>query len=182
MNNIIQTLRNHPNADQKTVDRIAQVHPKLRDDVYCIYLEICNSVASQYVRIRFSDVLRSIKRQNELYAQGRTKAGNKVTWVRGGYSYHNYGMAVDIVLLMDKDKNGTFESASWDTTFDGNNDRISDWLQCAQIFNAYGWQWGLLNSRGKRYDLPHFQKTFDYKTTELKNLPKDSDGYPLIKI
>ena len=84
------------------------------------------------------------------------------------------------MLLLDKDKNGTFESASWDTVFDGDGDGISDWLEVAKIFNFYGWQWGLINSKGKRYDLPHFQKTFGYKTSQLIKLPKDSEGYVII--
>ena len=178
---IINKLRKHPNADQLTIDRIAQVHPFLREVVYCIYLEICDTVASKYVRVRFSDVLRSIKRQNELYKQGRKGDRRpKVTWVKGGYSYHNYGLAIDIVLLIDKDRNGTFESASWDTTFDGDGDRVADWLEVAKIFNKYEWQWGLINSRGKRYDLPHFQRTFGYKASELKRMKKDINGYPIL--
>ena len=181
MTSTLEELISHSNSDPKTIDRISQVHPNLREEVYCIYLEICNAVGSKYVRVRFSDVLRTKERQNELYAQGRSKSGRKVTWVRGGYSYHNYGLAIDIVLLLDKDKNGTFETASWDITFDGNQDRIADWLQCVQAFNAYGWQWGLINSRGRRYDLPHFQKPLGYKASELKRLPTDNEGYPIIK-
>lgn len=177
----LEQLRKHPNADQITVDRIAQVHPELREDVYCIYLEICDTVASKYVRVRFSNVLRSIERQNQLYRQGRKgDTRPRVTWVRGGYSYHNYGMAIDIVLLIDENKNGTFETASWDTTFDGDGDRVSDWLECAHIFNAYGWQWGFINSKGRRYDLPHFQKTLGYKASELKKMDKDTNGYPIL--
>lgn len=180
MEETINKLRKHPNADQKTVDRIAQVHPNLREDVYCIYLEICDTVASKYVRVRFSDILRTEERQNELYAQGRTKAGNKVTWVRGGYSYHNYGLAIDIVLLRDKDKNGSFESASWDTVFDGDMDGIADWSECASIFSAYGWQWGLRRRDGSKYDLPHFQRSLGYKASDLRKLPKDPDGYVIL--
>jgi len=39
-----------------------------------------------------------------LYAQGRTKPGNKVTNARGGYSNHNFGIAFDI---------GVFEGTSY---------------------------------------------------------------------
>lgn len=177
----LEKLNKHKNSDDKTLERIDKLHPDVKEEVYKIYLDICNSITSDYIKIRFSDTLRTIERQNELYAIGRTKKGKKVTRVRGGYSYHNYGLAVDIVLLIDKDKNGSFETASWDTVFDGDGDGIADWLEVAKIFISYGWQWGLINSKGKRYDLPHFQKTFGYKTSELKKLPKGENGYPIIK-
>lgn len=167
--------------DELTIKRINTAHPILRDELHCLYDDICTSVNSQYCQVRFSDILRTNEEQDRLYSIGRDSPGNKVTWVKGGYSYHNYGLAVDIVLLIDKDKNGTFESASWDTLFDGDGDGVSDWLEVAKIFVAYGWQWGFINSKGKRYDLPHFQKTYGYKTKELKKLPKDKDGYVIIK-
>jgi len=180
-NNMKDQLLKNPNADKLTVERIGKVHPFLREAVYCIYEEICNKVNSQYTRVRFSDTLRTFKEQDELYKQGRTKPGSKVTWVRGGGSYHNYGLAVDIVLIRDKDKNGSFEAASWDTIFDGDGDGIADWAECVKIFNKYDWQWGLKRSNGTRYDLPHFQRTLGYTTKQLNALPKDGDGYPIIK-
>lgn len=166
--------------DRLTVKRIKTAHPSVREELHCLYEDITNSVDSQYCKVRFSSVLRTFAEQNELYTKGRTAPGGKVTWVRGGYSFHNYGLAVDIVLLIDKDKNGTFESASWDTTFDGDGDGVADWLEVAKIFNAYGWQWGLTNSKGKRYDLPHFQKTFGHRTSELLSMDKDAEGYPIL--
>lgn len=166
--------------DKLTLDRIQSAHPLVREQLTCIYNEICEAISSPYVLVRFSDVLRTFEQQNELYKKGRSYPGAKVTWVKGGYSYHNYGLAVDIVLLIDKDKNGTFESASWDVVFDGDSDGIADWLECVKIFNFYGWQWGLINSSGKRYDLPHFQKTYGLKASELKQLPKDNENYPII--
>lgn len=166
--------------DPLTLERIKTAHPRLRGDLDCIYDLIAQEVHSDRVMVRFSDVLRTKEQQNQLYKKGRSLPGNKVTWVKGGYSYHNYGMAVDIVLLIDTDGNGTFETASWDTVFDGDLDGISDWLEVAKIFQKFGWTWGLINSRGRRYDLPHFQYTFGKKTSELKQLPVDSDGYVII--
>jgi peptidoglycan L-alanyl-D-glutamate endopeptidase CwlK len=42
---------------------------------------------------------RSKKEQNELYAQGRSKPGQVVTNAKAGQSYHNYGLAVDFVII-----------------------------------------------------------------------------------
>ena len=167
--------------DQITLDRIEKAHPAVRFELSVIYAWICAEVNSKYCQVRFTWVLRTNEEQDAFYAQGRTKPGTKVTNAKAGQSYHNYGLAVDICLLIDKDKNGTFEQASWSTVFDGNGNRIPDWLEVVKIFNIYGWHWGLINSRGKRYDLPHFQKTFGYRTWQLKRLRKDSERYPILK-
>lgn len=39
--------------------------------------------------------LRTFEEQNDIFAQGRTKAGDVVTRAAGGMSPHNYGMATD---------------------------------------------------------------------------------------
>lgn len=166
--------------DKITLERIETAHPVLRQELRKIYKEICETVNSKYSQVRFAWVLRPNDVQDALFAQGRTKPGPRVTSARAGQSYHNYGLAVDIVLILDKDRNGTFETASWDTVFDGDGDFIPDWLEVSKIFIKYGWQWGLINSRGKRYDLPHFQKTLGLKTSQLAKLNNDSNGYPII--
>lgn len=168
-------------TDKLTLQRIETAHPLIRFELSVIYAFICEQVNSKYCKVRFTWVLRTDEQQNELYAKGRTKQGNIVTNAKAGQSYHNYGLAVDICLLLDKDKNGTFESVSWDTVFDGDGDGVADWLEVVKIFNRYGWQWGLINSKGNRYDLPHFQKTFGYRTWDLKQMPKDENGYPIIE-
>lgn len=42
---------------------------------------------------------RTYDEQNELYAHGRTKDGPIVTKARGGYSWHNFGIAWDIGIF-----------------------------------------------------------------------------------
>jgi nucleoid-associated protein YgaU len=79
--------------------------------------------------------MRSFERQNQLYAQGRTKPGNKVTWVRGGGSYHNYGLAIDVVF---------HGKEPW-----GNQ---HDWNALGQAGRDAGLEWG-----GSFGDRPHFQ-------------------------
>jgi len=44
---------------------------------------------------------RTYAEQNALYAQGRTRAGNKVTNARGGSSNHNFGIAWDIGIFVN---------------------------------------------------------------------------------
>ena len=84
--------------------------------------------------------LRTKEEQDELYAQGRTKPGAIVTYVRGGDSFHNWGVAVDFVPV-DGDGN---------ILWNGNYDRF------ASIAKKYGadWGWDLWN-----FDKPHLQIT-----------------------
>jgi len=165
--------------DPITLERIETAHPEVRFELSVIYAWICEKVNSQYCQIRFTWVLRTLEEQTILYNRGRTTPGVKVTNAKAGESFHNYGLAVDICLLIDRDKNGTFEEASWDVTFDGNKDGIADWLEVVKIFNHYGWQWGIFNKKGRRYDLPHFQKSFGYKPFKLKQMLKDINGYAI---
>ena len=167
--------------DKISVDRIKTAHPAVREELLKIYHEANNRLGKS--RLRFAYVLRTFKEQDELFKIGRTtgKKGAIVTNAKGGQSIHNYGLAVDIVLLIDKDANGTFETASWDTITDFDCDGTSDWKEVVAVFQKYGWEWGG-NWRFK--DLPHFQKTFGKTWQQLKRLHDlkkvDSEGFVLI--
>ena len=56
----------------------------------------------QGYEIKVIEGTRSYARQNDLYAQGRTKKGAKVTNARGGSSWHNFGLACDFGLFRGK--------------------------------------------------------------------------------
>jgi peptidoglycan L-alanyl-D-glutamate endopeptidase CwlK len=94
---------------------------------------------------------------------------------------HNYGLAIDIVLIVDKDGNGTYESASWDVKADFDGDRKSDWMEVVTIFKQHGWTWG---GDWKFYDAPHFEKSFGYSVRQLLDLHNkkkvDANNYVLI--
>jgi peptidoglycan L-alanyl-D-glutamate endopeptidase CwlK len=143
--------------DQKTLDRIKLLHPKLRDEADKIYDEICKVLTGRAV-CRFSFTLRTFAEQDALFAQGRTKPGSIVTKAKGGLSMHNYGLAIDIVLIIDG------KTASWDVKGDFDGDSKSDWMEVVTIFKQYGWEWG---GDWKFYDAPHFQKTFGKSVREL---------------
>lgn len=164
--------------DNLTLKRIETAHPLLRDELKCILTDIEKAITTKYATFRFSHVFRTFKEQDELYAKGRTKPGPKVTNAKGGDSYHNYGLAVDIVELLDKDKNGTFETASWDVNLDADFDSKADWIEVVEIFKRYGWEWG---GDWRFTDKPHFQKTFGLSISQLKTIEKDGQGYPIIK-
>jgi len=167
--------------DKATLDRIALAHPKVRDDLLAIYNEILQALTGKAI-CRFAYVLRTFAEQAELYAQGRTKPGSKVTNSPAGLSIHNYGLAVDIVLLIDKDGNGTYETASWDTATDFDGDGIADWIEIVRIFKSHQWAWG---GDWKEFkDMPHFERPMGFRASELlmrkANGKVDSNGYVLV--
>lgn len=147
--------------DKVTIDRIQLLHPKLRDEATDIYHEICEALNGKVI-CRFSHTLRSFAEQNALY-----NAKPQVTKAKGGQSYHNYGLAIDIVLLVDKDGNGTNETASWDVKRDFDDDGKADWMEIVAIFKRHGWEWG---GDWKFYDAPHFQKTLGHSIVELQKM------------
>ena len=152
--------------DKVTLDRIQLLHPNLKEEALSIYKEIVDALTGKAI-CRFAYTLRTFAEQDALYAQGRTKPGAIVTKAKGGQSYHNYGLAVDIVLLLDKDGNGTFETASWDGKTDFDGDHKSDWVEIVSIFKRYGWEWG---GDWRFKDDPHFQKTFGKSIAQLQSL------------
>ena len=152
--------------DKVTIDRIALLHPKVRQEALQIYEEICEALTGRAM-CRFAFTLRTIEEQNKLFAQGRTIPGKIITKARGGHSYHNWGLAIDIVLIKDVDGDGDYDKAIWDTKGDFDGDGKSDWIEVVQIFKEYGWEWG---GDWKFVDAPHFQKTFGYSIRQLLNM------------
>ena len=154
--------------DKLTIERIQHLHPKLRKEAAEIYAEICAALTGRAM-CRFSYTLRTFAMQDKLYAKGRTEPGPVVTKARGGLSYHNYGLAVDIVLIVDADGDGKYEKAVWDMRTDFDGDGRADWMEVVQIFKSYGWTWG---GDWKFADGPHFEKTFGYSVRQLLGLHK----------
>lgn len=167
-------------TDKITLDRIKLLHPKLRDEALEMYEEMCAALTGRAM-LRFAYTIRTFAEQSALYAKGRTTAGRKVTNADAGLSFHNYGLAFDIVLLVDKDGNGTYDSASWETNIDFDGDGISDWMEVVNIAKQYGWEWG---GDWKFLDKPHFQKTFGYSVRQLLKLYTDKkvDEHNYVKI
>ena len=155
--------------DQLTLDRIKLLHPKVRDEVYEIYNEICDNLKGRAF-CRFSYTLRTFAEQDLLF-----KKVPKVTNAKGGMSYHNYGLAIDIVLIIDG------KSASWEQKIDFDKDGKADWMEVVTILKQYGWEWG---GDWKFEDNPHFQKTFGYSVRQLLALHQSGkvDEHGFIKI
>lgn len=149
--------------DKPTLDRIAKLHPLVREEMTKIINE-CNTLLNGRSQVRISQGLRTFAEQDALYNQKP-----RVTKAKGGQSIHNYGFAVDIVLIIDG------KTASWDIKKDWDKDGIADWDECVKVFAKYGWNWGGNWSTFK--DMPHFDKIGFNNWRVLINKSKDSQGY-----
>lgn len=165
--------------DQISLDRIEFLHPKIKDKVKTAYLEACANLKGKAI-LRLAYTIRTFNEQDGLYALGRTVVnpqgksttkpmGNIVTWAKGGQSYHNYALAWDIVLLVDKNGDGTFESASWETDVDFDGDGQADWREVVESFTRIGAEWGG-NWNKPKQDMPHFQMTLGHSIADLQVL------------
>jgi peptidoglycan L-alanyl-D-glutamate endopeptidase CwlK len=159
-------------ADSITLDRIRFLHPEIREKVLNTYLTVNAQSLGTGVRLRFTYTLRTIAEQDALYAYGRTRLfddkGNrlgKVTNAKGYQSLHNYGLAFDIVLLLDVDRNGIYEKASWDVMADWDGDKVPDWQECVNAFKAIGAEWG---GDWKWKDKPHLQFSVGLRWQQMK--------------
>jgi peptidoglycan L-alanyl-D-glutamate endopeptidase CwlK len=159
--------------DKITIERIKTMHPDLREPLLAQYIE-CNNLLPKGVRLRFAYTYRSPKEQDKLFNQKP-----KVTNAKGWQSLHNYGLAFDIVVLKDKNGDGTFETASFDLD--------EHWMKVVTYFKSKGWEWG--GDWKKFKDAPHFQKVFGMPDWRMwKNrinmlmVIKDENGitYPVI--
>lgn len=159
--------------DPISLKRIASLHPKIRYEVDALFKFICEV---KKVPIRITQTLRTIEEQDFLYAQGRTRPGPIVTWARGGFGYHNYGLAADFCLLID--------GKMWDLKYDDPNDedRTPEWMEVVEVFESHGYEAGI-RWPGKKIDPPHLQKTFGLSITDLRGKYQKGqmkDGYVII--
>ncbi|MDR3426096.1 M15 family metallopeptidase [Silvimonas sp.] len=77
--------------DATSNQRLTQVNPLVAGKVELA----ANLLASEGTYFRVAQGLRTYAEQNALYAQGRATPGHIVTNAVGGYSNHNFGLAVD---------------------------------------------------------------------------------------
>ncbi len=153
--------------DKVSQDRIDQLHPSIRLDVSNLIEKINTKVLTGRAKVRIAQGLRTFAEQDALYAQGRTKPGKKVTNAKGGQSIHNYGLAVDIVLILDG------KTASWDEKSDFDRDQQLDWIEVVTEFKRAGFSWG--GDWRTFKDMPHFEKTSGLSLKQIQDKYKNKD-------
>ncbi len=92
-------------ADPKGILKDGRINPTVKNLAVATVRTLQEKGLSPYI----VDGFRSFEEQNGLYDKGRTKPGPKVTYVKGGGSWHNYGLALDIVFW-----NKAHTGPSWD--------------------------------------------------------------------
>ncbi|NTW22966.1 M15 family metallopeptidase [Candidatus Falkowbacteria bacterium] len=123
------------------MNRLDSLKPKVRR----LALALMAECRRQGLSVVITQTLRTVEEQNRLYACGRTTPGKVVTQVRGGFSFHNYGVAFDFCPV----KAG---KADW-------ND-LKSFDRIGAIGKSVGLEWG--GSWKWFKDRPHFQYTDGY--------------------
>ena len=109
----------------------------------------------QGLNVLITETYRSQERQDYLYAQGRTRPGNKVTWTKN--SRHTSRRAWDIC------KNVKGQEYS-DATF---------FKKCGEIAKKYGITWGGI---WKTPDVPHFEVSENWEYKEVDEMTKEFEA------
>ena len=149
-------------ADKISIERIKTLHPKIRQEVLQIYNHINENLLGKGVRLRFAYTYRTPEEQHKLFLQRP-----RVTRADSYLSVHQYGLALDFVLLYDLNEDGTFETASWDMKKDFDKDKEADWMEVVNYFKVKGWEAGI---DWKSFpDAPHLQKTFGLTVKQMKS-------------
>lgn len=161
--------------DEISRARVAALHPAIRDEV-AMLIDAAEMGMPPTMKIRVVQGLRTIREQDGLYAQGRTKPGKIVTNARGGKSYHNYGLAIDFAIMYDIDGNGTFKKLSWDIFYDHDKDGKRDWMEVVEVFKIAGYKYG--GDWKSIKDYPHLEKSFGYTVSDLFSKYKLKDFLP----
>jgi peptidoglycan LD-endopeptidase CwlK len=88
--------------DDKVDDRSETVIAALQPEVQTYARTLVHRAAAMGVDARVISGLRTYAEQDALFAQGRTRPGQRVTNAKGGESNHNFGIAFDIGVFHGK--------------------------------------------------------------------------------
>jgi len=139
---------------QKEPASLEKLHPTVREKAEKL-LALCKEKG---MAVKVEETFRTVERQDELYAQGRTTKGDIVTNAEGKEykSYHQWGLAFD--LVRDDGKN------PWE-----NGDKFFDKLGALGETIPLKWGGRFKDKDGKSiYDGPHFEDRTLGTLTKLK--------------
>ena len=113
------------------------LHPFLDNKIRAVIKE----AKSKGINLKIISGHRTLAKQQELYMSGRNGKGHIVTNAPPGFSYHNYGLAVDVCEFV----NG---KPKWNS---------KHWALIGEIGKKHGLVWG--GDWKSLVDKPHFQLT-----------------------
>ncbi len=132
--------------DAVSITRVQELHPKVREDFFNFITEAEEALG---ITIRVTQGMRTFEQQQKLFDQGRTEPGKIVTKARPGSSYHQYGLAVDLVEMVN-----------------GGVDWEYDMSKLVPFATKHQIEWGG-NFPGTFKDHPHFEKHFAINWRQL---------------
>lgn len=95
-----------------------------------------------HLKVRITEAFRSLEKQHMYYEQGRSEPGKIITNADAGLSFHNYGLAFDICVIV-------LGKLSWEF----------DMHKVATLGVGLGLNWG---GFFKFKDYCHFEKSFGH--------------------
>jgi peptidoglycan L-alanyl-D-glutamate endopeptidase CwlK len=137
-----------------SLQRLSQVHPTLASIIRQM------DATEPAIHLQVTQGLRTWAEQDALYAQGRTTPGAIVTHARGGFSWHNFGLAVDLVP-----EDITPGQPDWNL-----NHQV--WARLVSLAESLGLVSGA-EWHGEDLDTPHVQITGKFPVTpddEVRNI------------
>ena len=137
-------------SDSISEQRLQGLSPSIQQNTR----QFINTIENNFgTTLRIAQGFRSIEQQNALFNQCRNgNPGIIVTDRRGGQSYHNFGLAFDVVPLTDGG------AINWAPT-------SPDWNTIGATGEQFGFTWG---ARWKtNTDRPHFQNNFGIHHSQL---------------
>lgn len=143
--------------DARSRQRLDLVYP----DIKVRYIKVYDEYRETHGKfLKVSSGLRTHKVQAHLYAKGRTKPGKIVTNSKPGWSFHQYGLAIDS-FFSGKDP------------YLENDPRFEYWWkEYGRIAEKHGFLWG--GHFSGLLDRAHVQLSYGLTITELVDMYKNN--------
>jgi peptidoglycan L-alanyl-D-glutamate endopeptidase CwlK len=143
---------------------IADLHPEIRERAALLISQL----EALGMRPCVLHGRRTFAEQARLYAQGRTTPGPIVTKAPPGSSWHNFGLAIDLVDFAASGEKDGYEQSDFDATSYADIE-----AQAVELGFEWGGHWRTFK------DLPHFEYHPGFAANEAKMFQSysDADGY-----
>jgi peptidoglycan L-alanyl-D-glutamate endopeptidase CwlK len=136
--------------------RLDDLHPQVR----IMARQLLQRASCAGIPLTVTFTSRSLQTQAALYAQGRTAPGRIITNARAGHSYHNYGLALDVVPTE------LLALPRWGDTPDHQARTDELWGEVGAIGRSIGFRWG--GDFTRFTDRPHFEWSGELTLADLR--------------